>query len=76
MDARGLFNDPEMNTIACPWHHNMTFCVASFRVAKSLINNPGSTYEIDSFMWDQSTRFEWTAQQIMNHGLMEPGQWF
>jgi len=76
LNADGLCNDPEMNTIACPWHHNMTFCIASYRVAKSLINNPGSTYEIETFMWDRSVKFDWTAQQLLELGLMEPGQWF
>lgn len=76
LDQRGLFNDPEMNTISCPWHENMTFCVASYRVAKSLMNNPGSTYEIESFLWDRSKKFEWSSQQLMELGLMEPGQWF
>lgn len=76
LDEFGLFNQPEMNTITCPWHHNMTFCVASYRVAKSLINNPGSTYEIESFMWDRSEKFQKTSQQLMKLGLMEPGQWF
>ncbi len=76
MNEAGLFNDPEMNTIACPWHHNMTFCVASFRVAKSLINNPDSTHAIENFVWDRSAKFNWTSQQLMELGLMEPGQWF
>ena len=76
LDNNGLFNEPEMNTITCPWHHNLTFCVASFRVAKSLLNNPGSTYEIETFMWDRSAKFDWTSQQLMDRGLMEPGQWF
>lgn len=76
MTETGHFNDEEMNTISCPWHHNMTFCVASFRVAKSLINNPGSAYGIDSFMWEGSASFDWTSQSLMERGLMEPGQWF
>lgn len=76
LDGSGLFNEPELNTVTCPWHHSMTFCVASFRVAKSLVNNPGSTYEIETFMWDRSVRFERTSQQLLNLGLMEPGQWF
>lgn len=76
MDEAGLFSDPEMNTISCPWHNNLTCAIASFRVAKSLLNNPGSTFEIESFMWPRSKRFEWSAGQLMDSGLMEPGQWF
>ncbi|WGH79312.1 hypothetical protein [Jannaschia ovalis] len=66
----------EMNTYACPWHHSMTACIASFRAAKALATNPGSRAVIGSFRWDGSIPFEWRAQQLMDLGLMEPGQWF
>lgn len=70
------FNIEEYNTYSCPWHHNLTAAIASFRVAKALLTNPGSREQIDSFLWSHSRRFEWSAQQLMDHGLMEPGQWF
>jgi hypothetical protein len=70
------FNDPEYNTYACPWHNNLTAAVCSFRTAKALKRNPGSTFEIDTFMWHNSEPFEWHSQQLLDLGLMEPGQWF
>lgn len=70
------FSDEEYNTYACPWHHNLTAAIASFRVAKALKRNPGSTYDIATFQWYNSVPFEWRAQQLMELGLMEPGQWF
>jgi hypothetical protein len=76
MDARGYFNNPEYNTFSCPWHHNTTITICSFRTAKSLKTNPGSTFEIDSFVWSKSVKFRWNSQQLMDHGFMEPGQWF
>lgn len=76
MNDKGLFNIDEMNTMTCPWHHNLTACVASFRVAKSLMNNPGSRLEIEAFRWSQSEKFSWSSTQLMEHGFMEPGQWF
>ncbi len=76
MDATGYFNDPEYNTFSCPWHHNATITICSFRTAKSLKTNPGSTFEIDSFIWSKSVKFRWNSQQLMDHGFMEPGQWF
>lgn len=69
-------NDEEMNTYACPWHNNVTAAVCSFRTAKALRTNPGSRYDIPTFRWHHSTRFEWRSQQLMDLGLMEPGQWF
>ena len=68
--------DEEMNTFACPWHHNLTAALCSFRTAKALKRNPGSTFEIDTFRWHNSAPFEWHSQQLLDLGLMEPGQWF
>lgn len=70
------FNVEEYNTYACPWHHNLTAAIASFRVAKALARNPGSRGRIGSFRWRNSHPFRWNAQQLMDLGLMEPGQWF
>ena len=71
-----LFNIEEFNTFACPWHHNITTAIASFRVAKALKFNPGSTFNIQTFKWYNSVPFDWQSQQLMDLGLMEPGQWF
>jgi len=76
IDSAGYFNIPEYNTYSCPWHNNTTITICSFRTAKSLKTNPGSTFEIDSFIWSKSVKFRWNSQQLMDHGFMEPGQWF
>lgn len=76
LDAQMRPNIAELNTHSCPWHHNVTCAIASYRTAKSLRRNPGSAAAIGSFMWAQSTRFEWTSAQLMDHGMIEPGQWF
>lgn len=70
------FSDEEYNTYACPWHHNITTAVASFRTAKALKTNAGSKYAIQTFRWHNSIPFAWGSQQLMDLGLMEPGQWF
>lgn len=70
------FNVEEYNTYACPWHNNLTAAICSFRTAKALKTNPGSTFDIPTFMWHNSVRFSWTSRQLMNLGLIEPGQWF
>ena len=74
--ADHTFNIPEFNTYACPWHNNLTAAICSFRTAKALKRNPGSRSAIHTFKWDRSARFDWSSQQLMDHGLMEPGQWF
>lgn len=70
------FDVEEYNTYACPWHNNLTATITSFRVAKALAQNPGSRAQIRDFNWKNSTPFRWNAQQLMDLGLMEPGQWF
>lgn len=70
------FSDEEMNTYACPWHHNITTAIVSFRTAKALRSNAGSRFDIHSFQWHNSVPFAWHSDQLMQLGLMEPGQWF
>jgi hypothetical protein len=74
--ADHTFNDPEYNTYSCPWHHNLTAAICSFRTAKALKRNPGSTFDIETFKWHNSAPFDWHSQQLLDLGLMEPGQWF
>ncbi len=69
-------SDEEYNTYACQWHHNITTVVASFRTAKALRTNAGSREQIKSFKWHNSVPFAWHSQQLMDLGMMEPGQWF
>ena len=75
-NADHTFNTSEYNTYACAWHHSLSATICSFRTAKALKRNPGSTYDIDTFKWHNSIKFEWDSQQLLNLGLMEPGQWF
>ncbi|MEM1005819.1 MAG: hypothetical protein AAGK26_10565, partial [Pseudomonadota bacterium] len=70
------FDDPEYNTYSCPWHHNLTAAICSFRAAKALKGNAGSTFDIPSFRWCNSVPFEWNSRQLLDLGLIEPGQWF
>lgn len=70
------FDDEEYNTYACPWHNNLTAAIVSFRTAKALKRNPGSTFDIQNFHWHNSVPFEWHSRQLLDLGLMEPGQWF
>ena len=70
------FSDEEYNTYACPWHNNLTASVCSFRTAKALKTNPGSTFDIRGFSWHNTAPFEWHSRQLLDLGLLEPGQWF
>lgn len=74
--ANHTFNDEEYNTYASKWHNNITATICSFRTAKALKLNPGSTYDIQTLTWHNSAQFEWNSRQLLDFGLMEPGQWF
>ncbi|MEM9581312.1 MAG: hypothetical protein AAF891_11550 [Pseudomonadota bacterium] len=76
LNANHTFNDPEYNTYACEWHNNISAAIMSFRTAKALKRNPGSSFDINSFTWHNSEAFEWHSRQLLDLGLMEPGQWF
>lgn len=70
------FSIEEHNTLACPWHRNVTAAIASFRTARALATNPASRHSIRTFMWPGSEPFAWSSDQLLEAGLMEPGQWF
>ncbi|MER5171271.1 hypothetical protein [Thioclava sp. GXIMD2076] len=70
------FNDEEYNTYSCPWHHNLTGAILSFRAAKALKTNPGSSWAIQDFRWYNAVPFQWNSRQLLDLGLIEPGQWF
>ena len=69
-------SDEELNTFEGPWHHCLTGAVCSFKAAKALKSNPGSRRQIETFLWCNSEQFDWSDQQLMDLGFMEPGQWF
>ena len=48
----------------------------SLTPAEALARNPGSRTQIRSFTWRGSHPFRWNSHQLMELGLMEPGQWF
>lgn len=76
LDAEFRFNDEEYNTIACPWHNNITAAVLSFRAAKALRANASSKYSVETFLWHNSVKFDWSSRQLLELGMIEPGQWF
>ncbi len=76
LNADHTLSEQELNTYACPWHHSLTAAICSFRTAKALKRNPGSGYQIPTFKWHNSAQFQWHSQQLLDLGLMEPGQWF
>ncbi|SDF10458.1 hypothetical protein [Limimaricola pyoseonensis] len=74
-DPDGRFAPPEYDTIEGPWHRSPTAALASFRAAKALRRNPASRAAATRLRWAGSARFDGTSRQLLEAGLMEPGQW-
>lgn len=72
------WSEEELKTYSysCPWHHNLTAAIMSFRAAKALRTNPSSRRAIDTFRVRNSAAFEWRSQQLLDLGFMETGWWF
>ncbi|MDO5705211.1 MAG: hypothetical protein Q4G49_09105 [Paracoccus sp. (in: a-proteobacteria)] len=76
LSADHRFDRAEYNTLSCPWHHNLTAAVASFRLAKGLMANPGTREVARHLTGPASVDFQWHSQQLLDLGLIESGQWF
>ena len=71
-----IFNRPEYETFQSEWHNSPSIAVCSFRAAKFLLDNPGSRETVQKFDWPNSVKYQASAEQLLEMGLMEPGQWF
>jgi hypothetical protein len=76
MQADYTLNDAEMNTVSCPWHHNLTVALVSFRAAKALKTNATTRERVGDLRCETSVRFDWTSEQLLRLGIIDPGQWF
>lgn len=68
------FDDPEMNTVSCPWHHNPTMALMSFRRTRRILAHP-ELQDLKTLIWPKSVRFDWNSDKLVSQGLIEPGQW-
>ncbi|MGR3491757.1 MAG: hypothetical protein ACU0DW_06825, partial [Shimia sp.] len=66
MRADHTLSEAEWNTYACPWHNSPTAAICSFRTAKALMRNPGSSHAMEGFHWYGSDRFRWRSQQLLD----------
>ncbi|MEL7462906.1 MAG: hypothetical protein AAFN79_02500 [Pseudomonadota bacterium] len=67
--------DEALNTLNCPWHNNPTMALMSFRRGRRLLAHPNFKGAIETLMWPNARRFEWSSDQLVRLGLIEAGQW-
>lgn len=71
-----VFQDLNYAAVSCPWHHSPTGAVMSLRRARRIMAHPNFPPMRDRLIWHGSRRFEWTSRQLLELGMIEPGQWF
>ena len=71
-----VFEDPDYASVSCAWHHNPTTATMTLRRARRLTAHPQFAAVRDRLVWSGSERFEWTSEQLLRLGMIEPGQWF
>lgn len=69
------FEDAVVNSISCPWHNNATLALMSCRRARLLTSHPQFAQTRKSLIWPNSELFQWRSGQLIEHGLIEAGQW-
>ena len=48
----------------------------SLRRAYRVLAHPAFAGVAGDLVWQGSTRFDWTSRQLLEMGMIEPGQWF
>lgn len=76
LDRNWRFGDREHDSVSCPWHHSPTGAVMTLRRSWRILAHPGFADVAGDLIWQGSTRFDWTSRQLLEAGMIEPGQWF
>lgn len=71
-----IFEDPEYASVSCPWHHNLTAAMMTLRRTYRLVAHPNFHTVRRKLDWAGTTEFDWTSSQLLELGMIEPGQWF
>ena len=76
IDRKYLFQDPDYASVQCKWHHNPTAAMMSLRRARRIMAHPEFHEVRGKLLWEGSEPFEWSSRQLLELGMIEPGQWF
>lgn len=76
MNQELLFGDTEYDSVSCPWHHNPTGAVMSLRRSRRIMAHPAFAEVAHRLVWSGSEPFQWRSDQLLDLGMIEPGQWF
>ena len=71
-----IFHDVEYGSVSCPWHHNPTGAILGLRRTRRIMAHPNFPAVRNKLIWWGSEPVAWTSAQLLEAGMIEPGQWF
>lgn len=76
IDRNLTFEHPDYASVSAPWHHSPTGAVMTLRRSWRIFAHPRFPELRRSLHWRGTTPFEWSSRQLLELGMIEPGQWF
>lgn len=71
-----IFENADYASVSCPWHNNPTGAVMSLRRTRRIMAHPNFNQMRGKLDWSGTEPFSWQSAQLLEHGMIEPGQWF
>ncbi|MEM7506681.1 MAG: hypothetical protein AAF415_08030 [Pseudomonadota bacterium] len=71
-----MFEADAYRSVSAPWHNSPTGAIMSLRRTSHLMAAPGFDDVAGKLIWEGSTPFGWHSAQLLDMGMIEPGQWF
>lgn len=76
LDDAMIFEDLDYASVSCPWHNSPTGAVMSLRRTRRIMAHPHFAQMRGKLEWSGTEPFSWHSRQLLEHGMIEPGQWF
>ena len=71
-----MFEDEDYASVSCPWHNSPTGAVMSLRRTRRIMAHPNFAPLRARLEWRGTEPFGWSSAELLERGMIEPGQWF
>ena len=75
-DATFRSGDPATDGLSGPWHRSPTIAAMSFRAARAVLAAPETAANPPDLAWSGARPWRWSSAELLDLGVIEPGQWF
>ncbi|MGG7567028.1 hypothetical protein ACQ5SO_12815 [Rhodovulum sp. DZ06] len=75
-DETFRLGDPKADGLSGAWHRSPTMAVMSFRTARALLAQPEMAENPPELGWSGARSWGWSSGELLDAGVIEPGQWF